>query len=280
MTNLKLNKRLVPLCGMFILVACTLLPADTPHGESTKRMAVPAAASPANIIQYIRDRFEVPQAIRVDAVPVHQSAFPRFYQTAVTVDDGKQKIVSDVFITNDARCFVYGNIFALNGATNADVVRCVRDAAKLPATAEVTVGPFASSAFPDFLKSTVTVRQGTKVQAGELFVTRDRRTGILGLVLPFRRDFVEQLIDTKNQPSVGPASARVTIVEYADLECPTCAYFQKFLESEFFPRYGSKVRIVFKEFPDLLGSRGQRLRPSRMNVPFRSIPQSSSITGR
>ena len=249
MTNLKLDKRLAPLCGMFILVACTLLPADTQHVESTKRMAVPAAATPANIIQYVRDRFQVPEAIRVDAKPVHQSAFPSFYQTAVTVDDGKQKRVSDVFITNDARCFVYGNIFALNGASNAEIVRCVRDAAKLPAAAEVTVGPFASSAFPDFLKSTVTVRDGTKVQAGELFVTRDRRTGILGLVLPFRRDFVEQLIDTKNQPSVGPASARVTIVEYADLECPTCAYFQKFLESEFLPRYGSKVRIVFKEFP-------------------------------
>ena len=61
--------------------------------------------------------------------------------------------------------------------------------------------------------------------------------------------FYGLLIDTKDQPSVGPANARVTIVEYADLECPTCAYFQKFLESEFLPHYGSKVRIVFKEFP-------------------------------
>jgi len=80
-------------------------------------------------------------------------------------------------------------------------------------------------------------------------VTRNHRTGILGLVLPFRRDFVERLIDAKDQPSAGPADARVTIVEYADLECPTCAYFQKFLDSEFFPHYGKKVRVVFKEFP-------------------------------
>lgn len=125
----------------------------------------------------------------------------------------------------------------------------VRDAAKLPATAEVTVGPFASAAFPDFLKSTVTVRDGTKVQSGELFVTRGHRMGIFGLVLPYRRDFVEQLIDTKDQPTFGPANARVTIVEYADLQCPGCAFFQKFLEKEFLPHYRSKVRIVFKEFP-------------------------------
>ena len=241
--------RLALLCGIFILAVWNPLFGDTQHGGSARQPGVPAAATPANIIQYVRARFEVPATIRVDAQPVHQSPYPHFYQTAVTVDDGKQKRVSDVFITTDARCFVMGNIFALNGASTAEIVRCVREAAKLPSTAEVTVGPFARSAFPDFLKSTVTVRDGTRTQNGDLFVTRNHRAGILGLVLPFRRDFVEQLIDTRDQPSVGPASARVTIVEYADLECPTCAYFQKFLESEFLPRYGSKVRIVFKEFP-------------------------------
>ena len=214
-----------------------------------RKWECPARRLPASIIQYVRDRFEVPATVRVDAEPVHRSPFPRFYQTAVTVDDGKQKRVSDVFITDDARCFVVGNIFVLDGASSADVKRCVRDAAKLQASAQITVGPFQSTPFPDFLKSMVTVRDGTKVQSGDLYVTQDHRTGILGLVLPFRRDFVERLIDTKNQPSVGPANARVTIVEYADLECPTCAYFQKFLESDLLPRYGSKVRIVFKEFP-------------------------------
>ena len=237
------------LCSTFMLATWNPLFGDTQHVASTLKPGVPAAATPANIIQYVRDRFEVPAAVRVDAEPLHQAPIPRFYQTAVTLDDGKQKRVSDVFITTDALCFVVGNIFALNGATHAEIVRCVREAAKLPATAEVTVGPFVSSAFPDFVQSTVTVRDGPKVQSGELFVTRDHRAGVLGLVLPFRRDFVERLIDTKNQPSVGPAQARVTIVEYADLECPSCAYFQKFLEGEFLPRYGSKVRIVFKEFP-------------------------------
>lgn len=249
MMRLKLNKRVALLCGMSILVTWHSLLGGTQHVGSAQPAAVLAEATPANIIRYVRDRFEVPQTVRVDADPVHPSPFPHFYQTAVTVDDGKQKRVSDVFITNDALCFVYGNIFVVNGASNAEVIHCVREAAKLPPTAQVTVGPFASTVFPDFMKSAVTVRDGSKVQSGELFVTRDHRTRVLGLVLPFRQDFVERLIDTKNQPSVGPPNARVTIVEYADLECPTCAYFQKFLESELLPHYGSKIRIVFKEFP-------------------------------
>ncbi len=245
----KRNHRLVLLCGMFILATWNPLFGDTQQGMSAQQPGALAAASPANIIQYIRDRFKVPAGVKVDAEPVHRSTFPRFYQTTVTVDDGNQKRVSDVFITSDALCLVTGNVFALSGASNADVVRCVREAAKLPPTAQVTVGPFTNTAFSDFLESTVTVRDGNNVQNGELYVTRDHRTGVLGLVLPFRRDFVERLINTKDQPSVGPANAPVTIVEYADLECPHCALFQKFLESELLPHYGSKVRIVFKEFP-------------------------------
>ncbi len=243
------SHRLAFLYGILVLAAWSPLFGDTQHGGNAPRPGVPAAATPANIVQYVRDRFEVPATVKVDAQPVQPSLYPHFYQTAVTVDDGRQRRVSGVFISTGARCFVMGNIFALSGASNAEVVRCVREAAKLPPTAEVTVGPFASSVYPDFLKSTVTVRNATQTQSGEMFVSRDHRVGILGLVLPFRRDFVERLINTRDQPSVGPANARVTIVEYADLECPMCADFQKFLESEFLPHYGSKVRIIFKEFP-------------------------------
>jgi protein-disulfide isomerase len=249
MTISKVHRHFTSVCGMILLVACTSVVAETQPATIAQSTGAPAAASPANIIQYVRDRFQVPESVSVNAQPVHRSQFPHFYQTSVTVDDGKQRRVSDVFITDDARCFVAGSLFAMNGVTSDEITRCVRDAAKLPAKAEVTVGPFSKTGFSDFLKSTLTVRVGTKVENGELYMTRDHHTGILGLVLPFRRDYVEHLIDARNQPSVGPASAPVTIVEYADLECPMCAYFQKFLESELLPHYAGKIRIVFKEFP-------------------------------
>lgn len=249
MTIPKAQKHLTPLCGIFVLAIWTPLLAATQSAAIQPQIGIPAIASPASVIQYVRDRFEVPSTVSVDAQPVHRSQFPNFFQTSVTLDDGRQKRVSDVFITDDARCFIAGNLFAMTGTTSAEIARCVRDAVKLPATAEVRVGSFAKTAFPGFLKSSVTVRDVANVQTGELYMTQDRHTGIFGLVLPFRRDFVEQLIDTRNQPSVGPANAPVTIVEYADLECPMCAYFQNFLESELLPRYAGKVRIVFKEFP-------------------------------
>jgi len=228
---------------------CTLALGVTQLNGKATGVNVAEQLAPSRIVQYMRDRFELPDTVKVDAEPIRPSEYPRFYQTVVSVDDGKQKRASTVYISSDARCFVGGAIFVLHGATNAEVVRCVRDATKLPASTEITVGTFADSVFPDILKAPLTVRSGSKAQAGELFVTRDRQLGILGVVLPYRRDFVEHLIDTRNQPSVGPADARVTIVEYADLECPGCAAFHKFLETEFLPKYGNQVRIVFKEYP-------------------------------
>lgn len=236
-------------CGLFIAMTCSCLFGSTRHAGGAGKVGVSDPPAPASIVQYIRDRFEIPEKVKLDAEPLRRSSYPQFYQTVVTLDDGKQKQTNNVYITNDRLCLVMGNIFALTGASNAEIIRCLRDAAKVPPAAEVTLGSFKETPFADFLKSTVTVKDGSKAQSGAVFVTRDGRIGILGVVLPFPRDFVERLINTQNQPSVGPAHARVTIVEYADLECPSCAYFHKFLESEFLPKYGSKVRIIFKEFP-------------------------------
>ncbi len=231
------------------LVSSVGLFADTSSSQTGAGNAINEVASPANVVQFVRDRFEIPESTAVNAQPVRPSALPHFYRTVVTVDDGKQKRALNAFITDDGQCFALGSIFALDGATVADIVKCVRQAAALPEAARVTVGAFSATPYRNFLRSSVTVKFGTKSQKGDLYISRDRRVGFLGLALPFAKDFVKSLIDTMNQPSVGPPDAPVTIVEYADLECPHCALFQKFLDTEFLPEYSSRVRVIFKEFP-------------------------------
>ena len=63
------------------------------------------------------------------------------------------------------------------------------------------------------------------------------------------REDIMRLISLKDQPTQGPANAPVTLVEYSDLECPVCAHMQEELEKEIVPKYGDKLRVVFKEFP-------------------------------
>lgn len=55
-------------------------------------------------------------------------------------------------------------------------------------------------------------------------------------------------IDVTGSPFVGPADAPVTIVEWADFECPACSATSPILDKavEAYPQY---VRLVYKHFP-------------------------------
>jgi protein-disulfide isomerase len=48
---------------------------------------------------------------------------------------------------------------------------------------------------------------------------------------------------------MGPAKAPVTIVEFADFECPHCAHAMGVVETAVESKYSGKVRLVFKNFP-------------------------------
>lgn len=53
-------------------------------------------------------------------------------------------------------------------------------------------------------------------------------------------------------PSLGPANAPVTIVEFGDLECPDCRMEAPILRHNVRETFASQVRLYFKDFP--LGS--------------------------
>jgi protein-disulfide isomerase len=232
-----------------LLVGGNGLAAETAPPQDARAPAATGLASPEKIAQYVRDRFNVPESVKLTAEPLRNSQYPVFLQTTVTTDDGKEKRASNVFITKDGRCFVLGNVFALPPGSTAEIVRCVREVTKLPPQTELKIGTFNKTLSSEFLKAVITASDGKNTQTGEIFITKDRRTGILGIVLPFREDFVRGLIETKDVPSLGPTNAPVTMVEYADLQCPTCARVHEFLEKKLLPKYGDKVRIIFKEFP-------------------------------
>ena len=53
-----------------------------------------------------------------------------------------------------------------------------------------------------------------------------------------------------SNPTLGPDSARVTIVEYGDFGCPTCrAWFNAGILQQVRAAYGDKVQFVWKDFP-------------------------------
>lgn len=57
-----------------------------------------------------------------------------------------------------------------------------------------------------------------------------------------------QSISTDDDPVRGEANAAVTIVEFTDFQCPSCAAMQPILD-EVLKSYGPKVKLVVRDFP-------------------------------
>lgn len=55
-------------------------------------------------------------------------------------------------------------------------------------------------------------------------------------------------IDTSDQPSLGSSSAPVTIIEFTDYQCPSCAATQPVIE-KLVKEYDGKLRLVVRDFP-------------------------------
>lgn len=57
-----------------------------------------------------------------------------------------------------------------------------------------------------------------------------------------------QSINVDDDPSRGDANAPITIVEFTDFQCPSCASMHPIIE-EVMKVYGAKVRLVIRDFP-------------------------------
>jgi len=55
-------------------------------------------------------------------------------------------------------------------------------------------------------------------------------------------------ISVENQPAKGNANAAVTVIEFTDFECPTCAQAEPVLE-KLLLEYGPRMRLVVRDFP-------------------------------
>jgi len=115
---------------------------------------------------------------------------------------------------------------------------------------KVKLGPLSPSSSPDFFTLPVEVTIKEQTDKGTFFVSKDGKTFIRGEMFdmgadPFAANRAKLHLD--GSPSKGPASARVTLVEFSDFECPHCREVHKVLQSV--ETHYPQIRIVFKDFP-------------------------------
>jgi protein-disulfide isomerase len=93
-----------------------------------------------------------------------------------------------------------------------------------------------------------TYLQDTQRRGLEEALSARLRTGIQLRLLISEPALPVQSISVDDDPVRGEATAPVTIVEFTDFQCPSCAAMQPILE-EVLKSYGSKVRLVVRDFP-------------------------------
>ena len=87
------------------------------------------------------------------------------------------------------------------------------------------------------------VQQQTQEGRMELLATLDEKYGSETFIEPLRME-----VASAGFPSMGPADAPITIVEFSDFQCPYCSRVLPTLE-KVNEEYGDRVRIVFRQFP-------------------------------
>jgi protein-disulfide isomerase len=115
---------------------------------------------------------------------------------------------------------------------------------------KLKLGPLSPSAAPDFYSLPIEVTYKGQSENATFYVSKDGKTFIRGEMFDMSADpfaATRAKLDIDGNPSKGPENARVTVVEFADFECPHCREVHTILKSveEHYPQ----IRLVYKDFP-------------------------------
>src|SRR5215469_6132114 len=145
----------------------------------------------------------------------------------------------------------------LNAATtftDEQLITFLQKRYRLPSTGNIALGAPTKTAFSRVKSRTVTVTDdhGGTFKA-MLFTEPGVNDVIMGELLDLSSDpwgrVSLQSMHLSDRPTMGPANAPITIVEFADFECPHCAHAMGVVETVVESKYNGKLRLVFKNFP-------------------------------
>ena len=124
----------------------------------------------------------------------------------------------------------------------------VRSQFNVPADYNVTIGARKSSQIAGYDSVPVTLSRGAKSTVVNFLLSTDGKT--LARLETFDLDKNPTLnIDITGRPIRGNPAAKVTVINFDDLECPYCARMHASLFPSTLERYKDKVRFIYKDDP-------------------------------
>jgi protein-disulfide isomerase len=114
----------------------------------------------------------------------------------------------------------------------------------------VKVGPSKPSPIADLLEVPVTVSMGGQSDTAVVYVSKSGTFLLRGELTDMSVDpfaDIRSKLHVGTSPSLGPEDAKITLIEFADFECPSCRQLDLVLR-ELLPRH-PEIRLVFKHYP-------------------------------
>ncbi len=137
---------------------------------------------------------------------------------------------------------------AVDPALQRQIEIRMRSEYNLPSDVTATFGARKPSQFPGYDTLPVTLSLNGKTQTVEMLISSDNRTLARMEKYDLTRD-PSASIDITGRPIRGNPAAKVTIINFDDLECPYCAR----MHAELFPatldHYGNLIRLIYKDSP-------------------------------
>jgi protein-disulfide isomerase len=124
----------------------------------------------------------------------------------------------------------------------------VRSQFEVPPNVDVTIGATSKSEFPGFSNLPITFSSHGKQTVVNFLLSSDGNT-----VARLERFDISHspsdMISIQNRPLRGTPEAKVTIVNFDDLECPYCARMHEQLFPATLDRYKGQIKFYYKDFP-------------------------------
>jgi protein-disulfide isomerase len=136
------------------------------------------------------------------------------------------------------------------GTVEARVEKYLRNLYAWGPAFQIKVGPTKPSPVPDLLEIPVTVSKEGQSDTAVVYVSKTGNFLFRGELTDMSADpfaDIKAKLHIGNSPTLGPADAKVTLIEFGDLECPSCRQLDLVLR-DLLTKH-PEVRLVFKHFP-------------------------------
>lgn len=124
----------------------------------------------------------------------------------------------------------------------------IRSHYNVPAQVTISLSDLKPSTTAGYDELVVTFTGGKTNTHHDFLISADRKTLAHLEKMDVSQDLMSR-IDVKGRPVKGNPSAKVTIVNFDDFQCPFCSRMHSTLFDSVFKDYADKIKVIYKDYP-------------------------------